>query len=135
MRVYLSVECSIQSRLLGLLGSDLLCLQSQDDLVDLGVVKHLEVLPFAQHRHLDILAARLDHLQQCPASQLHAVLRRLVAVVLLKVLLDSLLVAPDGHGLPCGVVARRLCLVKLRLACRAAGPTRLGAETARTPAG
>ena len=80
-------------------------------------------------------ADRLDHLQQCPASQLHAVLRRLVAVVLLKVLLDSLLVAPDGHGLPCGVVARRLCLVELRLACRAAGPTRLGAEPARTPAG
>ena len=54
-------------RLLGVLGI-LLGLEGGDHRLDLVVRKHHEVLPLAEHRHLDVLAARLDHLEQRAAG-------------------------------------------------------------------
>lgn len=58
------------------LGSGLLGLKLRTDLLDLIVTQHLQLLVLAQHSHFDVLAARLDHLQQSAARELDAIGRR-----------------------------------------------------------
>mmetsp|Transcript_16734 Transcript_16734/g.35931 ORF Transcript_16734/g.35931 Transcript_16734/m.35931 type:complete len:241 (+) Transcript_16734:335-1057(+) len=104
--------------LLLLIGLGLLGLDGVDDDIHLLLRQELQVLPLAQHRHLNVLAARLHNLEQRSACELDAVQRRLLRVVLFQKLLDRLHVPANRHRLPRGIVARGLRLKKPRLAVR-----------------
>mmetsp|Transcript_83861 Transcript_83861/g.167397 ORF Transcript_83861/g.167397 Transcript_83861/m.167397 type:complete len:223 (+) Transcript_83861:97-765(+) len=104
----------LRGRLVGLLGRLLLRLELCTQLLDEIIRLHLKRLAPPEHGHLNVLATRLDDLEQRTARELDAVDRRLLIVVLLEELLDSLLIPPRGNGLPGSVVARRLRLVQPR---------------------